>query len=66
MLTKMADSGAGKRKRLASTLFEAVWIRNTQVNAVTPTPEFKPFFDLQYEGMSQYVLHWRPRGDSNP
>ena len=53
-----------QRNRLASILFEAVWIKDTRVTAVTPTPEFKPFFDLQYEGMSQYVLRWRPRGDS--
>lgn len=24
--------------------------------------QFKPFFDLQYEGLSQGVLHIRPRG----
>ncbi len=30
--------------------------------AVTPRPEFKPFFDLQYEGLSQGVLQMRPRG----
>ncbi len=27
-----------------------------------PQPEFKPFFGLQYEGMSHFVLQWRPRG----
>jgi hypothetical protein len=46
--------------------FEAVWIKNKKVVAVTPRPEFKPFFDLQYEGLSEDVTHWRPRRDSNP
>ena len=39
-------------------------IKDKKVVAVTPRPEFKPFFDLQYEGLSHYVLHWRPRGGS--
>ena len=55
-----------QRNRLASCLFEAVWIKNKQVVAVSPRPEFKPFFDLRYEGQSKGVLHWRPRGDLNP
>jgi hypothetical protein len=55
-----------QRNRLASCLFEAVWIRDKKVLAVTPRSEFKPFFDLQYDGMSNYVLQIRPRGDSNP
>ena len=54
------------RNRLVSCLLETVWIKDKKVVAVTPRPEFKPFFDLQYEGLSHYVLHWRPRGDSNP
>ena len=55
-----------QRNRLASCLLEVVWIKDKKVVAVTPRPEFKPFFDLQYEGLSHYVLHWRPRGDLNP
>ncbi len=55
-----------QRNRLATCLFEGVWIGNRKVVAVTPRPEFKPFFDLQYEGMSNYVLQKRPRWDSNP
>ncbi|MFC1938371.1 recombinase zinc beta ribbon domain-containing protein [Chloroflexota bacterium] len=53
-----------QRNRLASCLLETVWIKDKKVMAVTPRPEFKPFFDLQYEGLSHYVLHWRPRGAS--
>ena len=55
-----------QRNRLASQLFEAVWIKDKKVLAVTPTSDFKPFFDLQYDGLSRGVLQWRPRWDSNP
>ncbi len=61
---KQADQQ--QRNRLAKQLFDIVWIKDKKVLAVTPRPEFKPFFDLQYEGLSQGVLHIRPRGDSNP
>ncbi len=67
-------SAVGDPKRLSSptemtatngstvaSMFEAVWIKDTGVTAVTPTPGSNPFFDLQYERMPQYVLHWRPR-----
>jgi len=46
-----------QRNRLASQLFEAVWIENKQIMAVTPRSEFKPFFDLEYQGMSEGVVH---------
>ena len=55
-----------QRNRMVSCLFEIVWIQDKKVMAVTPRPEFKPFFDLQYAGMSHYMLQMRPRGDSNP
>jgi site-specific DNA recombinase len=55
-----------QKNRLATSLFEAVWIKDKKVAAVTPRPEFKPFFDLQYESLSNYVLHMRPRRDLNP
>ncbi len=55
-----------QRNRLVSVLFEAVWIGSKKVIGVTPRQEFKPFFDLKYEGMSNGVMHWRPRRDSNP
>ena len=51
-----------RRNSLATCLFEAVWIKDKRVIAITPRPDYKPFFDLQYEGMSNYVLHMRPRG----
>ena len=43
-----------------------VWIKDKKILAVTPQPEFKPFFGLQYDGLSQNMLRWRPRRDSNP
>ena len=55
-----------QRNHLANCLLETVWIKDKKVVAVTPQPEFKSFFDLQYEGLSYYVLQWRPRGDLNP
>ena len=54
-----------QRNRLARTLFDAVWIENQRVLGVTPRPELKPFFDLQYSELSDDVLQWRPRPDSN-
>ncbi len=45
--------------------FDAVWIENQRVLGVTPRPELKPFFDLQYSELSSDVLQWRPRPDSN-
>jgi hypothetical protein len=47
---KQADQQ--QRNRLAKQLFDIVWIKDKRVLAVTPSPEFKPFFDLQYEGVS--------------
>ena len=60
------QSDEQQRNRLAKQLFDIVWIKDKRVLAVTPRPEFKPFFDLQYDGLSQGVMHIRPRGDSNP
>ena len=53
-----------QRNILAKQLFEVIWIKNQKVLAVTPRPEFKPFFDLQYEGLSNGILQWRPRWGS--
>jgi hypothetical protein len=35
---------------------------NKKVVGVIPQPEFIPFFDLQYDGRSNYRLVVRPRG----
>ena len=53
-----------QRNRLARQLFEAVWIQNQRVLAVTPRPEYKPFFDLEYQNASHGVLQMRPRRGS--
>ncbi|MFC2006042.1 recombinase family protein [Chloroflexota bacterium] len=55
-----------QRNHLLKYLLESVWIKDKKVVAVTPQPEFVPFFDLQYDGKSNYTLAVRPRGDSNP
>jgi site-specific DNA recombinase len=55
-----------QRNRLAGCLLEAVLIKDRTIVAVIPRPDFKPFFDLVYDSLSRGVLHWRPRGDSNP
>ena len=60
-----AEAPDEQRNKLARTLFEAVWIENQKVLGVTPRPELKPFFDLQYSELSKDVLQWRPRPDSN-
>ena len=60
------EASQEQRNRLATCLFESVWIGDKKVVAATPRPEFKPFFDLQYQGMSNYVVKKRPRGDLNP
>ena len=53
------------RNKLAKALFESVWVNDQSVLGVTPKAELKPFFDLQYSGLSNDVLQWRPRPDSN-
>ena len=37
-------------------------IRDKRAMAVMPGLKLKLFLDLQYAGMSRYMLHWRPRG----
>ena len=54
-----------RRNKLARVLFDGVWIKDQSVLGVTPRPELKPFFDLQYAGLSNGVLQWRPRPDWN-
>lgn len=66
-ITVAWDQATSEQKnKLASALFEVIWIEGKKVKAVTPRDEFKPFFDIQYEGVSQNGLQWRPRWDSNP
>jgi len=48
------------RNQLAHRLFDAVWIENQKVLAVTPRPEFEPFFDMEYRKVSRDMLQWRP------
>ena len=55
------EAGDEHRNKLARTLFDTVWIENQKVLGVTPRPELKPFFDLQYSELLKDVLQWRPR-----
>jgi hypothetical protein len=59
------QAGQDLRNKLARNLFESVWIDTQSVLGVTPRPELKPFFDLQYSELSKDVLQVRPRPDSN-
>ena len=58
------EANEQQRNELARTLFERS-LENQTVRGVTPKPELKPFFDLQYLERSGNVLVWRPRPDSN-
>lgn len=60
------DATQEQRHRLASHLFEAVWIKDKQLLAVTPRPDFGPFFDLQYAGVPEAVMHIAHRRGLNP
>ena len=55
-----------QRNKLTRTLFQEVWIKDRQVIALRPQPEFEPFFQLNYEEFVNKSLKKRPRGDSNP
>ena len=59
------EANQEQRNKLARALFDSVWIEDQQVLGVTPRPELKPFFDLQYAGLSRNVLQIRPRPGSN-
>ncbi len=54
-----------RRNKLTRTLFDSVWIENQDVLGVTPRVELRPFFDLAYSELSNDVLQWRPRPESN-
>ena len=54
-----------RRNKLARLLFDGVWIKDQAVLGVTPRPELKPFFDLQYAGLSNDVLQWRPQSSED-
>ena len=59
------DATEEQKNKLARVLLDSVWIKDQAVLGVTPRAEVKPLFDLQYSGLSNDVLQWRPRPDSN-
>ena len=46
------QASQAQRNRLLKYLLESVWIKDKEVMAVAQRPEFKPFFYLQYDGLS--------------
>ena len=60
------EANQEQRNKLARTLFQEIWIKDKQVVAVKPQPEFEPFFQLNYGEFVNKSLKKRPRGDSNP
>ena len=60
------EAAERQRNRLTSQLFEVVWIENKQLVAVTPRSEFKPFFDLKYQGMPEAVVHIEHQRGTKP
>jgi hypothetical protein len=49
-ITKAWDMATNEqRNKLARTLFQEIWVRDQEVVAVKPQPEFEPFFELNWE-----------------
>jgi hypothetical protein len=55
-----------QRNRLAAELFEAVWIEDGIIVAVTARPDMVPFFELIYDELVKDYFQWRPRRGTNP
>ena len=55
-----------QKNMLARTLLQEVWVKDGDVVAVKPQPDFGPFFKLNWEEFSRRIINWRPRGDLNP
>ena len=55
-------AGQEQKNRLAAELFEAVWVKDKLIQAVTPRPEFIPFFDLVYSGCQTSLQTYGPDG----
>lgn len=44
------DADHGQRNKLASAIFQQVWVKDNRVIGVRPLPELEPFFRLNHEG----------------
>jgi len=53
------------RNRLAARLFQAVWMKDSLLLAVTPQPDMVPFFDLIYSAAVKDHYQLRPRRGSD-
>ena len=45
-----------QKNRLAAELFDAVWVKDSLIQAVMPRPEMVPFFDLIYSEAVKYSV----------
>jgi hypothetical protein len=54
-----------QKNRLASELFEKVWLKDGIIQGVTPRPDMVPFFDLVYSEAVNNRLQVRPRRGSD-
>lgn len=52
-----------QRNKIARCLFQEVWIKDKEVVAVKPQPEFEPFFKLNWEEFSK-VMKFRSQSPS--
>ena len=55
-LVCLEGSGPRAKAKLARVLLDGVWIKDQSVPGGTPRPELKPFFDLQYAGLSKRCI----------
>ena len=60
------EANQEQRNKLARSLFQEIWLKDKEVVAVKPQPEFEPFFTMNYEEFVNKSLKKRPRGDLNP
>jgi len=56
-------AGNAQRNKLARCLFQEVWVKDKEVVAVKPQPEFEPFFKLNWEEFSKVM---KSRGQAPP
>ena len=60
------EANQEQRNKLVRSLLQEIWLKDKEVVAVKPQPEFEPFFRIDYEEFVNKSLKKRPRGDLNP
>jgi site-specific DNA recombinase len=66
LATAWAQATAGERNNVMRDLFDAVWIEDRTVVAVTPRAEVVPYMEYAACQLTGGVFHLRKRRDSNP